>query len=92
MLDRCTTYSLQPQSHTPPRERVRRAVWGMLYADNAGVASRSPDGLARMMTAMVEVFAGTGETAEERGATAATTTTSAATGHRSSGAEVRTDR
>ena len=28
---------------------VRRAVWGMLYADDACIASRSPQGLAKMM-------------------------------------------
>eukprot|EP00752_Nemacystus_decipiens_P010806 g9612.t1 len=30
-------------------DRVRRAVWGMLYADDAGVVSKSAEGLARMM-------------------------------------------
>ena len=30
-------------------EMARRAVWGMLYADDAGVASTSPRGLTRMM-------------------------------------------
>ena len=30
-------------------EMVRRAVWGMLYADDAGVVSTSPRGLTRMM-------------------------------------------
>ena len=29
--------------------RVRRAVWGMLFANDAGIVSRSPAGLARMM-------------------------------------------
>ena len=37
-------------------DQVRRAVWGMLYADDAGIVSRSPAGLARMMTVIVEVF------------------------------------
>ena len=85
-----------------PLERVRRAVWGMLDADDAGVVSRSQGGLTRMMTIIVEVFrafgltvekedrdsldAGTGEAAEERGIAAT------ATGHRSSGAKVRSDR
>ena len=27
-------------------EMVRRAAWGMLYADDAGVASKSPVGLS----------------------------------------------
>ena len=30
-------------------DRVRRAVWRMLYADDAGIVSRSPAGLARMI-------------------------------------------
>ena len=37
-------------------DQVRRAVWGMLYADDAGIVSRSPAGLAKMMTVIVEVF------------------------------------
>ena len=39
-----------------PLERARRAVWGMLYADDAGIVSRSQEGLTRMMTTTVEVF------------------------------------
>ena len=39
-----------------PLEFARRAVWGMLYADDAGVVSRSQEGLTRMMTTIVEVF------------------------------------
>ena len=34
-------------------EMVRRAVWGMLYADDAGVVSTSPRGLTRMMGVIV---------------------------------------
>ena len=34
---------------------VRRAVWGMLYADDACIVSRSPQWLAKMMEATVEV-------------------------------------
>ncbi|CAM9581945.1 unnamed protein product [Ascophyllum nodosum] len=34
---------------------VRRAVWGMLYADDACIVSRSPQGLARVMEVIVEV-------------------------------------
>ena len=34
-------------------EMVRRAVWGMLYADDAGVVSKSPRGLTRMMGVIV---------------------------------------
>ena len=43
-------------------DRVRRAVWGMLDADDAGIVSRSPAGLARMMAAIVEVFGAYGLT------------------------------
>ena len=39
-----------------PLERARRAVWGMLYADDASVISRSQEELTRMMTTIVEVF------------------------------------
>ena len=34
-------------------EKVRRAVWAMFCADDAGVTSRTPEGLARMMAAIV---------------------------------------
>ena len=34
---------------------VRRAVWGMLYADDACIVSRSPQRLAKMMELIVEV-------------------------------------
>ena len=47
-------------------DRVRRAVWGMLYADHAGIVSRSPAGLARMMTVIVEVFGAFGLTVSEK--------------------------
>ena len=39
-----------------PLKRARRAVWGVPYADDAGVDSRSHKGLTRMMTLIVEVF------------------------------------
>ena len=35
---------------------MQRAVWVMLYADDAGVVSKFADGLARVMTVVVEVF------------------------------------
>ena len=38
----------------------------MLYADDAGVVSRSADGRARMMTIIVEVFAEFGLTVSEK--------------------------
>ena len=34
---------------------VSRAVCGMLYADDASIVSRSPQGLAKMMEVIVEV-------------------------------------
>ena len=34
-------------------EMVRRAVWGMLYADDARVVSTSPRGLTRIMDVIV---------------------------------------
>ena len=39
----------------PAIDCVRRAVWGMLYADDACMVSRSPLGLAKMMEVIVEV-------------------------------------
>ena len=47
-------------------DRVRRAVWGMLYADDAEIVSRSPPGLARIMTVIVEVFGAFGVTVAEK--------------------------
>ena len=44
--------SLGPE---PAMDYVRRAVWGMLYADDACIVSRSPQGLAKMMEVIVEV-------------------------------------
>ena len=37
-------------------ECMRRAIWGMLYADDACIVSRSTRGLVRMMAIFVEVF------------------------------------
>ena len=48
-----------------PLERARRAVWGMLYADDASVVSRSQEGLTRM-TIIVEVFEAFGLTVSEK--------------------------
>ena len=39
----------------PAMDYVRRAVWGMPYADDACIVSRSPQGLAKMMEVIVEV-------------------------------------
>ena len=46
-------------------ECVRRDVWGMLYADDACIVSRSPGGLGRMMAVFVEVFGTFGLTISE---------------------------
>ena len=46
-------------------ECVRRAIWGMLYANNACIVSRSPRGLGRMMAIFVEVFGTFGLTISE---------------------------
>ena len=39
----------------PAVDYVRRAVWGMLYADDACIVSRSPQGLAKIVEVVVEV-------------------------------------
>ena len=46
-----------------PLARVQRAVWGMLYADDAGIVSKSAEGLAKRMTVIVTVFEAAGVTA-----------------------------
>ena len=40
----------------PAMDYVRHAVWGMLYAADAWIVSRSPQRLAKMMEVIVEVF------------------------------------
>ena len=40
----------------PAMDYVRRAVWGMLYADYACIVSQSPQGLAKMIEVIVEVL------------------------------------
>ena len=39
----------------PAMDYIRRAVWGMLYPDDACTVSRSPQGLAKMIRVIVEV-------------------------------------
>ena len=46
-------------------ECVQLAIWGMLYADDACIVSRSPRGLGRMMAVFVEVFGKFGSTISE---------------------------
>lgn len=47
-------------------ERVRMAVWGMLYVNDAGFTSRSPKGPARIMTVIVVMLATYGLTMSEK--------------------------
>ena len=47
-------------------EMVRRAVWGMLYVDDAGVVSTSPRGLTRMMGVIVVTCQEFGLTVSEK--------------------------
>ena len=53
-----------------PLACVRRAVWGMLYADDAGIVSKSAEGLTlgclEIMTVIVTVFEAAGLTASEK--------------------------
>ena len=44
--------SMEPE---PAMDYVRRAMWGMLYGDDACIGLRSPQGLAKMMEVLVEV-------------------------------------
>ena len=39
----------------PTRDYVCGVVWGMLYPDDACIASRSPQGLIKMMDVFLEV-------------------------------------
>ena len=48
-----------------PMACVRREVWGMIYADDPGIGSRSAEGLAEMMTAVVTVIKAAGLTVTE---------------------------
>ena len=54
-----------PEGEETMLMKVRRSVWGMLYADDAGVVSRSPCGLARMTTVTVVVCQEFGLTVSE---------------------------
>ena len=45
---------------------VRRAVWGMLYADDSGIVSKSAEGLAKMITVIVTIFEAAGLTVSEK--------------------------
>ena len=45
---------------------VRRAVWGMLYANDAGIVSKPAEGLAKTMIVIVTVFEAAGLTVSEK--------------------------
>ena len=47
------------------KEEAAQTLWGMLYADDAGVVSRSPEGLEKMLTVIVTACAAFGLTASE---------------------------
>ena len=49
-----------------PLACVRRAVWHMLYADDAGIMSTSAEGLGKMMPIIVTVFEAAGLTVFEK--------------------------
>ena len=46
-------------------EEEMQRLWGMLYADDAGIASRSSEGLERMMTVIVTAWSAFGLTISE---------------------------
>ena len=66
--DRCTKWVTR--SHYTEKQEplacARRAVWGMLYADDAGIVSKSAEGLAKMMTVIVTAFEAAGLTESEK--------------------------
>lgn len=43
-------------------DRVRRVLWGIMYADDADIASKFPEGLEKVMTVIVIVFEAAGLT------------------------------
>ena len=45
---------------------LRRAVWGIVYADDAGIVSKSAEGLAKMMTVIATVFEAASLTVSEK--------------------------
>ena len=51
--------------HETALECVRRTIWGVLYADDTCIVSRSPRGLGRMMAVFIEVFGTFGLTISE---------------------------
>ena len=49
-----------------PLACVRSAVWGVVYADDARIVSKSAEGLAKMMTVIVTVFEAAGLTVSKK--------------------------
>ena len=49
-----------------PLACARRAVWGMLYADDAGIVSKSAEGLAKILTVIVTGFEAAGLAVSEK--------------------------
>ena len=49
-----------------PLACVRRLVWGMRYADDEGIVSKSAEGLTKMMTVIVTAFEAAGLTVSEK--------------------------
>ena len=47
------------------KKEAAQPLWGMLYADDAGIVSRSPEGLEKMMTVIGAAFAAFGLTVLE---------------------------
>ena len=45
---------------------IRRAIWGMLYADDASNVFKSAEGFAKMLNVIVTVFEAAGLTVSER--------------------------
>ena len=50
---------------TPRRLAEPQPIWGMLYAEDAGIVSRSRNSLAKMMADIVAVYASFGLTVSE---------------------------
>ena len=48
------------------KEAAKRVLWAMVYADDAGIASRCQASLEKMMTAIVEVYAAFGLIVSEK--------------------------
>ena len=49
-----------------PLACLKRALWGMLYADDAGIVSKFAEGLAKLLTVIVAVFEEAGLTVSEK--------------------------